>query len=197
MYITFYQELGKLPSCDASSPSSQCQCQVSFSGKNQNITAYFLEEWTSSEWTDCVFNFETPNVKSPVYNQPRIKGLSSKPCTSVNQQTNAYIFPPKTNKSPLKRIDGWKTFKDFSTKWFLFFEKTTWNSLGGWVPPSYLWSMRKSIHRGIQLLECPFFTQHGDVTNDGRNALHVAAQAGQGHINYFWGEIAGDLFFFL
>lgn len=45
-------------------------------------------------------------------------------------------------------------------------------------------------------MECPFFTQHGDVTNDGRNALHVAAQAGQGHINYFWGEIAGDLFFF-
>lgn len=36
------------------------------------------------------------------------------------------------------------------------------------------------LHLGIQLLECPFFTQHGDVTNDGRNALHVAAQAGQG-----------------
>lgn len=54
-----------------------------------------------------------------------------------------------------------------------------------WVPPL------APLYRGIQLLECPFFTQHGDVTNDGRNALHVAAQAGQGQIvsSFRWGEI--------
>ena len=52
-------------------------------------------------------------------------------------------------------------------------------------------STKPPLYRGIQLLECPFFTQHGDVTNDGRNALHVAAQAGQGQIvsSFRWGEI--------